>query len=125
MSAFLHTAKIIEGPSPSQFVLTAAEGGTAEFTLRLTLSENGEVVYEQWATLISFNNAKRSIYLDGMYTVQDGCWNVQYDPLRRSGHIVSVSDDCVGYDDVIAVRRAFFGTRLRRFITVRHAAWLR
>ena len=121
MSVFLHSAKIIEGPSPSQFALAAAEGSTAEFTLRLTLSEGGELVHEQWTALIGFNNVKHSVHLDGMYTIQDEYWCVQYDPLRRAGHIVANDGT---YDSVAAARRAFFGARPRRFIAVRYATWL-
>lgn len=110
MSAFLHTAKIIEGPSPSRFALAATEGGGEEITLRLTLGEGGEIIHEQWVTSINFSNTRRSIHLDGMYAVQDGHWYIQYDGT---------------YDSVAAARRAFFGARPRRFIAVRHAAWLR
>ena len=124
MSAFLHTAKIIEGPSPSRFALAAAEGGGEEITLRLTLGEGGEIIHEQWATFIDFSSTRRSAYLDGMYTVQDGYWNIQYDLLRRVGHIVTAGGR-VGYDVIIAARRAFFGTRPRHFIAVRYATWLR
>ena len=123
MSVFLHSAKIIEGSSPSQFALAAAEGSTAEFTLRLTLSEGGELVHEQWTALIGFNNVKHSVHLDGMYTIQDEYWCVQYDPLRRAGHIV-VAGDYTGYDDITAARRAFFGVRPRRFVATRYATWL-
>lgn len=122
MSTTLYSARIIEGPSPSQFALATAEGSSEEVALRLTLSEDGTLVHEQWATFIDFSSTRRSAYLDGMYTVQDGHWCVQYDPLRRAGHIIANSGT---YDDVAAARRAFFGTRPRRFITVRHAAWLR
>lgn len=122
MSVFLHSAKIIQGPSPSRFALAATEGGSEDVTLRLTLSEDRKIIYEQWTTWINFNSVKCSTRLDGMYTVQDGCWYVQYDPLRRAGHIV-VNDGT--YDSVAAARRAFFGARPRRFITVRCATWLR
>lgn len=122
MPTALYFARITKGPSPSQFAIAATEGGGEEITLRLTLGEGGEIIHEQWVTSINFSNTRRSIHLDGMYTVQDGHWCVQYDPLRRAGHIV-VNDGT--YDSVAAARRAFFGTRPRRFITVRHAAWLR
>lgn len=122
MSVFLYAVKIIEGPSPSRFALAAAGGGGEEITLRLTLGEGGEIIHEQWVTSINFSNTRRSVRLDGMYAVQDGHWHIQYDPLRRAGHIV-VNDGT--YGSVAAARRAFFGTRPRRFITVRHAAWLR
>jgi hypothetical protein len=124
MSVFLHSAKIVEGPSPSQFAIAAAEGGSEETIIRLALCEDGEILHEQWGALINFSNARRSIHLDGMYTVQDGHWCVQYDPLRRAGHIVAAGVRA-GYDDIIAARRAFFGARLRRFVTVRCATWLR
>ncbi len=122
MSVFLHSAKIIGGPSPSQFALAVTGGGSEDVTLCLTLSEGGEVTYEQWTTFVNFSNTRRSIHLDGMYTVQDGHWCVQYDPLRRAGHIVANDGT---YDSVAAARRAFFGARLRRFVTVRYATWLR
>lgn len=126
MSTTLYSARIIEGPSPSQFALATAEGSSEEVALRLTLSEDGTLVHEQWATFIDFSSTRRSAYLDGMYTVQDGYWNIQYDPLRRVGHIVTVTaGGRVGYDDIIAARRAFFGTRPRHFIAVRYATWLR
>lgn len=121
MSAFLHTAKIIEGPSPSRFALAAAEGGGEEITLRLTLGEGGEIIHEQWVTSINFSSTRRSARLDGMYTVQDGHWHIQYDPLRRAGHIIANSG---AYDDVAAARRAFFGVRPHRFIAVRYDTWL-
>lgn len=122
MSVFLHSAKIIGGPSPSQFALAVTGGGSEDVTLCLTLSEGGEATYEQWTTFVNFSNTRRSIHLDGMYTVQDGHWCVQYDPLRRAGHIVANDGT---YDSVAAARRAFFGARLRRFVTVRYATWLR
>ena len=121
MSVFLHSAKIIEGPSPSQFALAATEGGSEEIFIRLALCEDGESLHEQWGALINFRKTRRSTHLDGMYAVQDGCWNVQYDPLRRAGHIVANDGT---YDSVAAARRAFFGARPRRFIAVRYATWL-
>lgn len=121
MSVFLYAVKIIEGPSPSRFALATAEGGSEDVTLRLTLSEDGEIIHERWMTWINFNSVKYSTRLDGMYTVQDRCWNVQYDPLRRAGHIVANDGT---YDSVAAARRAFFGARPRRFIAVRYATWL-
>ena len=124
MSTTLYSARIIEGPSLSRFTLALAANSSEEISLRLTLSEDREIIYEQWTTWINFNSVKCSTRLDGMYTVQDGYWNIQYDPLRRAGHIVAAGVRA-GYDDIIAARRAFFGTRPRRFITVRHAAWLR
>lgn len=123
MSAFLHTAKIIEGPSPSRFALAATEGGGEEITLRLTLGEGGEIIHEQWVTSINFSNTRRSIHLDGMYAVQDGHWYIQYDPLRRAGHIVAAGG-YTGYDDITDARRAFFGVRPRRFVATRYATWL-
>lgn len=124
MPTALYFARITKGPSPSQFAIAATEGGGEEITLRLTLGEGGEIIHEQWVTSINFSNTRRSIHLDGMYTVQDGHWCVQYDPLRRAGHIVAAGVRA-GYDDIIAARRAFFGARLRRFVTVRCATWLR
>ena len=124
MFTTLYSARIIEGPSPSRFALATAEGGSEEITLRLTLGEGGEIIHEQWVTSINFSSTRRSTRLDGMYTVQDGHWCVQYDPLRRAGHIVAAGVRA-GYDDIIAARRAFFGARLRRFVTVRYATWLR
>lgn len=123
MPVILYSAKIIEGPSPSQFALAATEGGSEEIVIRLALCEDGEILHEQWGALINFSNTRRSAHLDGMYAVQDGCWNVQYDPLRRAGHIVAAGVRA-SYDDIIAARRAFFGARLRRFVTVRYATWL-
>ena len=122
MSTTLYSARIIEGPSPSQFAIAAAEGGSEETIIRLALCEDGEILHEQWGALINFSNTRYSVHLDGMYTVRDGYWRIQYDPLRRAGHIIANSGTD---DDVAAARRAFFGTRPRRFITVRHAAWLR
>lgn len=122
MSVFLHSVKIIGGPSPSQFAIAATEGGSKEIVIRLALCEDGEILHEQWGALINFSNARCSAHLDGMYAVQDGCWNVQYDPLRRAGHIVANDGT---YDSVAAARRAFFGARPRRFTTVRYATWLR
>ena len=121
MSVFLHLAKIIGGPSPSQFALAVTGGGSEEITLRLTLGEGGEIIHEQWVTSINFSSTRRSARLDGMYAVQDGHWYIQYDPLRRAGHIVANDGT---YDSVAAARRAFFGARPRRFIAVRYATWL-
>lgn len=121
MSTTLYSARIIEGPSPSRFALATAEGGSEETIIRLALCEDGEILHEQWGALINFRKTRRSIHLDGMYTVQDGHWCVQYDPLRRAGHIIANSGT---YDDVAAARRAFFGVRPRRFIAVRYATWL-
>ena len=122
MSVFLYAAKIIEGPSPSRFALAVTGSGGEEIVIRLALCEDGEILHEQWGALINFRKTRRSIHLDGMYTVQDGHWCVQYDPLRRAGHIVANDGT---YDSVAAARRAFFGARLRRFVTVRYATWLR
>lgn len=121
MPTALYFARITKGPSPSQFAIAATEGGGEEITLRLTLGEGGEIIHEQWVTSINFSNTRRSIHLDGMYTVQDGHWCVQYDPLRRAGHIIANSGT---YDDVAAARRAFFGVRPRRFVATRYATWL-
>ena len=121
MSTTLYSARIIEGPSPSQFAIAAAEGGSEETIIRLALCEDGEILHEQWGALINFRKTRRSIHLDGMYTVQDGHWCAQYDPLRRAGHIVANDGT---YDSVAAARRAFFGARPRRFIAVRYATWL-
>ena len=121
MSTTLYSARIIEGPSLSRFTLALAANSSEEISLRLTLSEDREIIYEQWTTWINFNGMKCSTRLDGMYTVQDGYWNIQYDPLRRAGHIIANSGT---YDDVAAARRAFFGVRPRRFIAVRYDTWL-
>lgn len=123
MSVFLYAAKIIEGPSPSRFALAVTGSGGEEIVIRLALCEDGEILHEQWGALINFRKTRRSIHLDGMYTVQDGHWCAQYDPLRRAGHIV-VAGDYTGYDDITAARRAFFGVRPRRFVATRYATWL-
>ena len=123
MSTTLYSARIIEGPSLSRFTLALAANSSEEISLRLTLSEDREIIYEQWTTWINFNSVKCSTRLDGMYTVQDGYWNIQYDPLRRAGHIVAAGVRA-GYDDIIAGTTRVLWRALASFChsQVRHLA---
>lgn len=85
MSVFLHSAKIIKGPSPSQFALAAAEGSTAEFTLRLTLSSNGRLVYDWMMICISLANVDRVPCADTYRIRGDHC-TFWYDPIHCDGY---------------------------------------
>ena len=84
MSVFLHSAKIIEGPSPSQFALAATEGGVADFTLRLTLLSNGRLI-PGWGVIHASLADMDPIPRDDMYHIRGGGWAIWYDPFHCDG----------------------------------------
>ena len=92
MSTTLYSARIIEGPSPSQFAIAAAEGGVAEFTLRLTLLSNGRLAHEERTTNVSLADMNRALCADGTYRIRDGRWILRYDPFHCDGYVANTDE---------------------------------
>lgn len=92
MFTTLYSARIIEGPSPSQFSLAAAEGSTAEFTLRLTILSNGRLAHEERTTNVSLADMDRVPCADGTYRIRGDRWTLRYDPIYCDGYIANIDE---------------------------------
>ena len=91
MSTTLYSARIIEGPSPSQFAIAAAEGGVADFTFRFTLLSNGRLI-SGWGVIPASLADMDPIPRDNMYHIRGDGWAIWYDPFHCDGYVANTDE---------------------------------